>query len=248
MSCATGWRMRQENPRLPCSTLPIQCRYCTGSDRSSHSSARICASTCGSPRSSPGHHQRGIARHELLQAEHQNADQQQGRDDLRDARAEVSAHYFAISRPWMRIMPSGIGAEAVQLRRHRHDVAGVIEVGQRQIAPQLLEQLAVDRTPLRQIRRAATLVEQPVHRGIAVVTGVVALPAVQELIGVAVDIDAPRPADQIELDSRPVPTPATTRRIRSPGSAARIRPPPPSTGSLRPPASVRAGSASSARP
>ena len=56
-----------------------------------------------------GHHQRGIARHELLQAEYQNADQQQGRNDLRDARAEVSAHYFAISMPWMRIMPSGIG-------------------------------------------------------------------------------------------------------------------------------------------
>ena len=54
-----------------------------------------------------GHHQRRIARHELLQAEHQDADQDQRRDDLRDARAEMSAHYFAISRPWMRIMPSG---------------------------------------------------------------------------------------------------------------------------------------------
>ena len=62
-----------------------------------------------------GHHQRGIARHELLQAEHQDADQQQRRDDLRDARAEVPAHYFASSMPWMRIMPSGTGRKPLSL-------------------------------------------------------------------------------------------------------------------------------------
>src|SRR5690349_12833967 len=45
--------MRQEKPRSPCSTPPIQCRYWIGNGRSSHSSERICASTCGSPRSSP---------------------------------------------------------------------------------------------------------------------------------------------------------------------------------------------------
>ena len=46
-----------------------------------------------------GQHHRWVAWHELLQAEHQHTDQQQRRDDLRDARAEMSAHYFAISSP-----------------------------------------------------------------------------------------------------------------------------------------------------
>jgi hypothetical protein len=40
----------------------------------------------------PGQHHRRIAGHKLLQAEHQHADQQQRRNDLRDPRPEMPAH------------------------------------------------------------------------------------------------------------------------------------------------------------
>ena len=53
MSSLTGTRMRQEKPKSPVSTLPIQIRYCSWMGRSRPSSARIAASTAGSPRSSP---------------------------------------------------------------------------------------------------------------------------------------------------------------------------------------------------
>ena len=53
ISSVTGCRMRQEKPRSPCSSRNSQARYCSQTGRSSISSARICASTSGSPRSSP---------------------------------------------------------------------------------------------------------------------------------------------------------------------------------------------------
>ncbi len=56
------------------------------------------------------HHQRRIARHQLLQAEHQDTDQDQRRNDLRQPVAEAEvAHggYFDADKPCSRINPSG---------------------------------------------------------------------------------------------------------------------------------------------
>ena len=191
--------MRHEKPRLPCSTLPIQCRYCTGSDRSSHSSARICASTCGSPRSSPAITSAGIARHQLLQAEHQDADQHQRRDDLRDARAEMSAHYFAISRPWMRIMPSGTARKPFSFAVMRDDVAGIPQIGERQILAQARPHLRIQIAPLGRIGHARAPARAACRPPCCVAPVVVGLTAVQELIGIAVDIDTAGPADHVGL-------------------------------------------------
>jgi len=51
---------------------------------------RHCFASMPTRRLDRGHPRRVIARHERLQVEHQYTDQRQRRDDLRDARAEIS--------------------------------------------------------------------------------------------------------------------------------------------------------------
>ena len=155
-----------------------------------------------------GQHQRRIARHELLQAEHQHADQQQRRNDLRDARAEMSAHYLRHLQALQADHAVRHRAEAVQLRRHADDVARRVQIDDRQVLPLLRHICCVERLAacaMSVMPRAC--VQQLVHRRVAVVADVVAPGRVcRNCIGVAVDIDAAGPADQVGLEVAALPT------------------------------------------
>ena len=60
-----------------------------------------------------GEHERRVARHQLLQAEHEDAHQHQRRDQLQKAAAQ-SLHGATVM-PWSRIMPSATGLNPLTL-------------------------------------------------------------------------------------------------------------------------------------
>src|SRR5579875_3156269 len=92
------------------------------------------------------------------------------------------------------------GAEALELHGHRRCVLGIVEIEDRQIGPLLVPHFLIERVPLADIGQGAGLIQRMVHHRVGVVADVVALPGMQEGIGVAIDIHAAGPADLIGLE------------------------------------------------
>ena len=114
-SCSTGWRMRHENPRSPCNTLPIQWKYWITNGRSSHNSWRIWASTAGS-RSSPASTSAGspgisCCRQNTMTLTRKMVGMICA---MRSPRWDfIAPAYWPIFRPLIRISPSAIGVNPV---------------------------------------------------------------------------------------------------------------------------------------
>ena len=89
MSSSTGFCMRSDSPRSPCSTPvdPVQVAH-----RQRLVEVQLLAQVRDDGRVAvlAGQHDRGIARQQLLQAEDQHRDEDERRDDRRDAADEVA--------------------------------------------------------------------------------------------------------------------------------------------------------------
>ena len=124
MSWATGWRMRQLKPRSPWRTPPIQWQVLDGDGAIEPEFGADLGEDLGVAAFLAGEDEGGVAGHELLEGEDEDADEQDGGQDLQQARAEVAAHGLDQRRhvgfhggarltPWRRMRPSLMGRKPV---------------------------------------------------------------------------------------------------------------------------------------
>src|SRR3954468_15572832 len=189
--------VRCETPKSPCTACPSQLAYWTGSGLSRPNFCVISAMAAGL-RSSPASVSAGLPGSACRPA---NTTTLAARITISAAPARRSRKLRTALRPGREpglLEPQQAVAELLDPRdllRHAREVVVVVEVDQRVRGQQHLRRLRVHLLAPALVERRAGLVEQRVELGVGVAGVVLRAGLADELLDVAVGVDAPRPPD-----------------------------------------------------
>src|SRR5919202_5492782 len=194
--------VRCETPKSPCTACPSQSPYCTGSGWSRPNFFVISARACGL-RSSPASTSAGLPGRAWSPANTSTLARKTTISAAPDRRRRKLRTGLRAGREPGLLEPQQAVAELLQpghLLRHAREVVVVVEVDERRLLVEHLRHLGVELAPAALVEGRARLVEQRVDLRVGEARVVLRAGLSDELLDVAVGVDAARPSDLEDVE------------------------------------------------